>query len=50
MVGNAVIDSLVVPIFVSRGAALILVMIVLLMIPILYYLRSTNRAAERGNA
>jgi spermidine/putrescine transport system permease protein len=50
MVGNAVIDSLVVPIFVSRAAALILVLIVLLMVPILYYLRSTNRAAERGVA
>ena len=47
MLGNAVIDSLVVPIFVSRGAALILVMLVLLILPILYYLRSTNRAARQ---
>jgi spermidine/putrescine transport system permease protein len=47
MLGNAVIDSLVVPIFVSRGAALILVMLVLLILPILYYLRSTNRAASQ---
>jgi spermidine/putrescine transport system permease protein len=48
MIGNAVVDSLVVPIFVSRAAALILVMIVLLLVPILYYLRSTNRAALEG--
>ena len=30
----------------ARGAALILVMMVLLIGPILYYLRSTNRAAR----
>jgi ABC-type spermidine/putrescine transport system permease subunit I len=47
MIGNAVVDSLTVPIFVARGAALILVMLVLLIAPILYYLRSTNRAASR---
>ena len=50
MIGNAIVDSLVQPIFVSRGAALILVLIVLLLVPILYYLRSTNRAAEQGIA
>ena len=48
MIGNAVVDALVQPIFVSRAAALILVMIVLLLVPILYYLRSTNRAAIEG--
>jgi ABC-type spermidine/putrescine transport system permease subunit I len=48
MLGNAVVDSLTQPIFVSRGAALILVMLVILVVPILYYLRSTNRAAAEG--
>jgi spermidine/putrescine transport system permease protein len=47
MIGNAVVDSLTVPIFIARGAALILVMLVLLIAPILYYLRSTNRAASQ---
>jgi ABC-type spermidine/putrescine transport system permease subunit I len=47
MIGNAVVDSLTVQIFIARGAALILVMLVLLIAPILYYLRSTNRAASR---
>lgn len=46
MIGNAIVDSLQLPIFVSQGAALILVMLVLLIGPILYYLRSTNRAAR----
>lgn len=46
MLGNAIYDALLQPIFVSRGAALILVMLVLLIPPILYYLRSTNRATE----
>jgi len=50
MLGNAIVDSLVVPIFVSRGAALILVMLVLLIAPILYYLRSTSRAAVESIA
>jgi ABC-type spermidine/putrescine transport system permease subunit I len=45
MIGNAIVDSLNTPIFIARGAALILVMLVLLIAPILYYLRSTNRAA-----
>jgi spermidine/putrescine transport system permease protein len=44
MLGNAVVDSLIVPIFIARGAALILVMLVLLIAPIIYYLRSTSRA------
>ena len=46
MVGNAIVDALTEPIFVQRGAALILVMLVLLIPPILYYLRSTRRATE----
>ena len=46
MLGNAIYDALLQPIFVSRGAALILVLLVLLIPPILYYLRSTNRATE----
>jgi ABC-type spermidine/putrescine transport system permease subunit I len=50
MIGNSIVDQLVTPIFVSRAAALILVLIVLLLVPILYYLRSTNRAAEQGIA
>jgi len=45
MIGNAVVDALEEPIFIARGAALILVMLALLIVPILYYLRSTNRAA-----
>jgi len=49
MIGNPIVDSLAQPIFVSRGAALILVLLILLIPPILYYLRSTNRAtAEIG--
>ena len=46
MVGNSIVDALTQPIFVQRGAALILVMLVLLIPPILYYLRSTRRATE----
>ena len=46
MIGNAIVDSLDTPIFIARGAALILVMLALLIAPILYYLRSTNRAAS----
>ena len=48
MVGNAIVDALTQPIFVARGAALILVLLVLLIVPILYYLRSTNRAAAQA--
>jgi spermidine/putrescine transport system permease protein len=44
MIGNAIVDSLSQPIFVSRGAALILALLVLLLPPIVYYLRSTARA------
>jgi spermidine/putrescine transport system permease protein len=50
MIGNAIVEQLVVPIFVSRAAALILVLILMLLVPILYYLRSTNRAAAAGIA
>ena len=42
MIGNAIIDSLDMPIFVSRGSALILVLMALLVVPIVYYLRSTS--------
>ena len=47
MIGNAVIDSLATAIFVPQGAALILFLLVLLIIPIVYYLRSTQRAATQ---
>jgi Tfp pilus assembly protein PilX len=40
-----VVDALTIPLFVPRGAALILFLLVLLIVPILYYLRSTQRAA-----
>jgi ABC-type spermidine/putrescine transport system permease subunit I len=50
MIGNAIVDALTEPIFVSRGAALILVLLVLLIPPILYYLRSTNRATTELGA
>jgi ABC-type spermidine/putrescine transport system permease subunit I len=46
MIGNFIVDSLDVPIFVPRGASLILVLIALLVVPIMYYLRSTARAAR----
>ena len=45
MIGNSIVNALYETIFVPRGAALILVMLVMLIPPILYYLRSTNRAA-----
>jgi spermidine/putrescine transport system permease protein len=48
MIGNAIVDSLNQPIFIARGAALILVLLALLVVPILYYLRSTNRAAAEA--
>ena len=35
------------PIFVPQGAALILFLLVVLIVPILYYLRSTQRAAAQ---
>jgi ABC-type spermidine/putrescine transport system permease subunit I len=50
MIGNAIVDALDTPIFIARGAALILVMLVLLIPPIMYYLRSTNRAAREIGA
>jgi spermidine/putrescine transport system permease protein len=46
MIGNWIVDSLQVPIFVPRGAALSLIVLLLLIIPIIYYLRSTRRAAQ----
>ena len=50
MIGNAVVESLNTPIFVPQGAALILFLLVLLIIPIVYYLRSTQRAATQVGA
>jgi ABC-type spermidine/putrescine transport system permease subunit I len=50
MIGNFIIDSLDVPIFVSRGSALILVLMALLIVPIVYYLRSTARAGRERAA
>ncbi len=46
MIGNAIVDALNEPIFVARGAALILVLLAMLIPAILYYLWSTNRAAR----
>jgi spermidine/putrescine transport system permease protein len=46
MIGNFIVDSLNVPIFISRGASLILVLMVILVVPIVYYLWSTARAAR----
>ncbi len=45
MLGNFVVDSMSSPLLVSRGAALILLMMVLLILPVVYYLKSTARAA-----
>jgi len=46
MIGNWIVDSLQVPIFVPRGASLSLIVLLLLVVPIGYYLRSTRRAAR----
>jgi spermidine/putrescine transport system permease protein len=46
MLGNFIVESLQVPIFVARGASLILMLVVLLTVPIVYYLRSAGRAAR----
>jgi len=45
MLGNFVVDSLQTPVFMSRGAALILVMMAVMLLPVAYYLRSTAREA-----
>ncbi len=50
MIGNAIVDSLAIPIFVPQGAALILVLLALLIVPIVYYLWSTQRAAGQVRA
>jgi hypothetical protein len=47
MIGNSIVDSLIVPIFVPQGAALILILLVVLLPAILYYLWSTQRAAAQ---
>jgi spermidine/putrescine transport system permease protein len=46
MIGNWIVDSLEVPIFVPRAATLALILLALLILPILYYLRSTRRASR----
>ena len=50
MIGNAIVEALDQPIFVQRGAALVLVLLVMLIPAILYYLWSTNRAASEIGA
>ena len=45
MIGNWIVDSLEVPIFVPKAASLALVLLMLLILPIVYYLRSTRRAS-----
>ena len=45
MLGNFVVDSLSQPVFMSRGASLILVMMLAMLLPVTYYLRSTAREA-----
>ena len=50
MIGNFIVDSLDVPIFISRGASLILVLMAVLVVPIVYYLWSTGRAARERAA
>jgi ABC-type spermidine/putrescine transport system permease subunit I len=46
MLGSFIVESLRVPIFVARGAALILILLALLVVPIVYYLWSTARASR----
>jgi ABC-type spermidine/putrescine transport system permease subunit I len=46
MLGSFIVESLRVPIFVARGAALILILLALLVVPIVYYLWSTGRASR----
>jgi len=47
---NVIVDALAQPTFIQRGAALILVLLVILIPAILYYLWSTNRAASEIGA
>jgi len=46
MIGNWVVDSLASPLQVPRGATLALLLTLLLIAPILYYLRSSRRASR----
>ncbi len=46
MIGNWIVDSLSVPILINRGASLVLIVIAILIVPVVYYLRSTGRASE----
>jgi ABC-type spermidine/putrescine transport system permease subunit I len=50
MIGNAIVQAIDEPLFRQRGAALVLVLLVLLIPAILYYLWSTNRAAREIRA
>lgn len=50
MLGNFIVESLQIPIFVTRGSALILVLLALLVVPIVYYLWSTSRASRERAA
>jgi spermidine/putrescine transport system permease protein len=50
MIGNWIVDSLSVPILISKGASLVLIVIAILFVPVVYYLRSTARASEERTA
>ena len=50
MVGNWIVESLATPLQVPRGASLALLLTVLLIPPILVYLRTTHRASEDAAA
>jgi len=47
MIGNIIVSSLQSSL-VTEGASLVLILMALLIVPIVYYIRSTNRAVERG--
>jgi ABC-type spermidine/putrescine transport system permease subunit I len=46
MIGNFIVDQLRIQIFIARGAALILILLGLLIVPIAYYLWSTARVSR----
>jgi ABC-type spermidine/putrescine transport system permease subunit I len=46
MIGNFIVDQLRIQIFLARGAALILILLGVLIVPIAYYLWSTTRASR----
>jgi spermidine/putrescine transport system permease protein len=45
MIGNFVVEALSSSLLMSRGASLILMMMLMMLAPVIYYLRSTSRAA-----